>query len=724
MAFQPNTTVYLCAGTGMDASNSIWWYKYAYPHNNQAKYDDTWWNTCFQFFKAHSIANGSWYCTYLDPSRGYFKVGRMPLNDNSIPMGESGLGSSEKQAQINNPNIPFAECIRAVDYIIFANDAEGFNGDIQYAFVTEIKSINHNVACVYFTIDAIMTYQKFFHLGRSLVIRDMQFQEREGSIEGPPVYDNLNRISDDITPGANDYVQELINCPEDEYKFTNLGAYGKLFVMSDIDLSSDRIVPNAYFGGIASFTPSLSTKIENVDLGVGVYLINNRQCEALVKLGSFDAMEHLLYVYTVPLNLVPQNSETEPVFIADASTWRTEYTNNVYLIPVSKCFSSAGQIEVNTSSTDGYIPLNIKTYTAPYSYYSVTDMQGNSMEILPQLMEYGNDTDEFYFTLRLFFNLTIAPNVASTVTVGDYLGPEGYTNPLLSLWQQPSYAMTPNSSGYANNMIQAITTKGLSVKQFNSGAAITMATNFASGLGNVIGMGVGGAIAGPAGASIGGAIAGTLSGSLLAPSEAYGSGIMNAGVQNEIQSQYQQAQAQAGKTFGLPKATGGIPSGLTTFLMNNPGYRIFRMHLQNDILKQVDLYFSIFGYMQNTWRYPHINIRRRWCYVKLGTVNIVPHQANEYDAGGVPMFAREQIEKRLTNGVTFWNIRHALMGDGDGGESTVQSWSDSAIQSTKNCQFIKNYGRTPDDDIMKDNLSYTGGYAQDYTDDYNDIEGS
>lgn len=721
MAFQPNTTVYLCAGTGMDASNSIWWHKYAYPHTDTGSSDDSWWNTCFQFFKAHSIAEGSWYCTYLDPSRGFFKVGRMPLNDNSIPMGESGLGNSAKQAQINNPNIPFAECIRAVDYIIFANDAEGFSADIQYAFVTEIKSINHNVAAVYFTIDAIMTYQKFFHLGRCLVERDMQFQERDGSENGKPVFDNLNRISDDFAPGSTDYVQELISCPPDQYKFVQLGAYGKLFCMSDVDLSTEKITPNPYFGGIASFVPSQSTKIGDVDLGVGVYLINNRQCEALTKLGSFDAMEHLLYVYTVPLNLVPQNSETEPVFIANVNQFTTDYTNNTYDIPTTKCFSNIGQVTVGQPTTDGYTPLNIKTYTAPYSYYSVTDMQGSSMEILPQLMTQADDSDEYYFTPSLYFNLTVAPNVASTVTVDNYLGPEGYTSPLLTLWQQPSYAMTPNASGYANNMIQAITTKQLGEKQFNTGSGMNMATSLLSGVGNVLGAGIGAALGGGIGAGIGGSIANSLSDAFLGPMQALGRGSMSAGVNNEMQSQYQQAQAKAGQTYGLPKAVGGVPSGMTTFLMNNPGYRIFRMHLQNDILMQVDLYFSIFGYLQNAWRYPHINIRRRWCYVKLATVNIVPEQANQYDAGGVPLVFRQQIESRLRNGVTFWNMRHALMGDNDSGASTVQSWEDSAIQENKNCHWIKNYGKTPDDAIMKDNLSWTGGYATDYTDDYDDI---
>lgn len=724
MAFQPNTTVYLCTGTGIDSYNSIWWHKYAYSHTNQGDTDDSWWNTCFQFFKAHSIAHGNWYCTYLDPSRGYFKVGRMPLNDNSIPMGEAGLGSSAKQGQIDNPDIPFAECIRAVDYIIFANDADGFSADIQYAFVDRIDSINHNVAAVYFTIDAIMTYQKFFHLGRSMVVRDMQFQERDGSENGKPVLDNLNKIPEDISPSSSDYVQESVNCPESEYKFTNLGAYGSVLTMTDIDLTSEKIVANPYFGGIASFAPSQSTSVGQTSLGVGVYqLPTNKQCEALTRLGSFDAMEHLLYTYMVPKNMLQPMTSGEPVFIPDTIAYqRADYCRGNYIIKIPKQFSAIGAVEANQPNTEGYAPLNLKLYTAPFSYYSISDQQGSSIEILPQLFySNANDDDEYYFALPIFLQLETAPNVASALYVAEYMGKETLYDPLTTLWQMPAYAMTPNASGYNSQLMTAIAYKNVSEKQISTGAGWNFLTTLAIGATGLVGGAIGTTIGGPAGAAIGASAGGTIGHAVWGSTRQVAGTDTGSGAALENQAALLEENARLGRQFGLPKAVGGIGSGFTSMWMQNPGYRIFRMHLNNQLLQQLDMYFSIYGYLQNAWRYPHINIRKRWCYVKLGNVNIVPQQANQYDMGGVPTFARIQIEKRLQAGVTFWNVRHALMGDNDGGPSSVQDYTDGAIQSNKNCNFIRNYGKTPDDQIMIDNLSFTGGYADDYTDDYNDI---
>ena len=79
---------------------------------------------------------------------------------------------------------------------------------------------------------------------------------------------------------------------------------------------------------------------------------------------------------------------------------------------------------------------------------------------------------------------------------------------------------------------------------------------------------------------------------------------------------------------------------------------------------------------------------------------------------------RNQIESRLKAGITFWNLRHAIMGDDDSGASEAQSWQDKVIRDNTFCKFVRNYGTAPDSDIVKENASFTGGYASDYTDDY------
>ena len=176
MSYKPNTTVYLCSGTGLDYANSVWMHRYAY--SNESKEERAvWWNPLFQWFKAHSIAEGYWYYSYIDPSKGFVDVGRTPLSNGSD--GEKGLGNANKQAELDGKTLQYSEALRGVDWVVFANGTDSTDGDVTYCFVNNIEYINHNVARIHFTVDAILTYQKYFWLSRCFVDRDMQFNEWE-----------------------------------------------------------------------------------------------------------------------------------------------------------------------------------------------------------------------------------------------------------------------------------------------------------------------------------------------------------------------------------------------------------------------------------------------------------------------------------------------------------------------------------------------------------------
>lgn len=756
MSFHPNTTLYLCTGTGLDMQNSVWWHRFAYPDTNDPAIGATWWNTCFQWVKAHAIAEGHWYYTMIDPARGWVKVGRNPLYSKSNPpgaVGQSGLGSAEKQAQLDDPTLcAYADAIRAVDYLCFSN-----NGDIdtQYAFVDKIVSVNWNTAIIYFTIDAIMTYQKFFHLGKCVVARDMEFQERIGSLDGPPNYEKFNFEGEPYTPAETDYVfQHFADTSQDVVNKAIFGPYNRMFCTTDIDLDPTSITNNEYYPGIPAFQPSEASKLGEMSLGIGGYFVPQRKNLAFQRLGSFNAMEHILYSYVVPENLTTENNQgAEPRFVTDFNgVVNNDLIGQAYdlMFPVTYQDSAIWQ----TASTQDFTPINVKSNMAPFVYYSITDNQGGSVEIAPQNL---TDTDvtptaEHYFIAKINFDMSVAPNTLSALWVTNILTKNGsINNPLYTLWQIPSYAMTPNNSGYNSNLMASITQYNLSQTLVNTGsrgmrdqilaqgiintAGNTLATGLSTG-GEEIGAGIGTAIAGPVGSAVGGAIggvAGPTAGTavqnvynyasryLTEPKYHYYSGILGGGVTAYNAAMFNEALANQNRMYGLPKVVGGLPSGFSTRFLNQTGYWFYVVHLRNDLLKKVDYNFSIFGYAQNKFRYPHINIRQRWCYVKLDTVNIIPQQANAYNMGGVPTELKDQIVQRLQAGVTFWNLRAAIMGAGsDGGASDAQSYSDSRIQSCINCKFIKNYGATWDSDEIKENVSYTGGYADDYDDDHDD----
>lgn len=705
MSFKPNTTVYLCSGTGLDMANSIWWHRFAYPKSTLPK-DDTWWNTCFQWVKAHSVAQGYWYMSNIHQGNGYIDVGRTPYQT-AMQWGEEGLGNSAKQSELDNPYIYYTDALTAVDYLAFSNgvqEAPQFTSDVVYAFVTGMQSINNNVTRVFYTVDAIMTYQKFFHFGQCLVERDMQFQERQNSVDGVPNWGENNHQPEPLVPQDSDYIFQDYQSDEADFQYFTLGPYTRCFVTSDVDLrTADAIQPNSAYQGLPSFKSSPSSKIGSVDLGIGAYYIVNRENEVFEALGSYNAFEHILNTYVVPEKVANlAYSADPPLFIGDFDANTLEVYKEK-LIPLKMPATYTDLTGTTNTEQTGYRPVNVKSNFAPYVYFSISDKQGSSVEIpFDTLRQMGQETELNPFVLNTYMSLTAAPNIASMLWVANLPAGNGSLYvPLTTMWQQNSYVMTPNNSGYNIVASQQIAT------QQSMATKILVTGTIAVGLLAL-------AFAAPVGAGL-----------LFMGAASFGTATLNnlnQGFNQQAEQVAEQARLQA---IGLPKANGGLATGMTKYTYNNAGYKFYLVHLRTDLLKNVDYFFSIFGYTQNKVRYPHINIRRRWCFVKCSNVNIVPNlSVNNYNAGGVPMEALQQIDQRMKNGITFWNIRQALMGDGDTGPSDAFNWDDSRIQQCINCRFVKNYGSGPDSDVVKENASFTGGYADDYTDDYSYQEGT
>ena len=688
MSYKPDTTVYLCSGTGFDYANSAWMHKYAYS-NETPDVAKGYWNALFQWFKAHSIAEGYWYYTYTDPSKGYLDVGRTPLSTGS--KGESGLGNAQKQAQLDGNSMHYVEALRGVDYVVFANATS--DEDVQYCFVDKIEYINHNVARIYFTVDAILTYEKYFWLGRCFVDRDMQFGEWEETSgtrdDQTPTLEHINTMPEAVGAQETDYIIQKLDKDTDNQDTLNtlsLGSYTKTFCSTDVDL--DTIKASSGSSVIPAFDPSESSKIGNVELGIGVYQVNKRKNKGFNALGSFNAMEHILSTYMLPEKVVKSQSG-DCVFIADLdSVIDDKYkkgTPKKLKLPV---FFTDSNVINRDHAGGAFKPVNFKCYTAPLTYLSISDKQGSSLEIPPQLIMplVEAPSSEAYFTLSLDVNIVAAPNMPSNLYILNLRNRQGSEdNPFMTLWQAPSYSMTPNSSGYNQVYADNIAKRNAMVITFSILGGLTLAAGTIA---------TGGAL---------GAAAASAAPMLGKAATAAGAGAIGTIISGEINKKKMEE-------IGLPKAVGGLPNTMTSYTMNNAGYEFYWCHLKTDYLKIADYMFSIIGYNQSAFRYPHINTRKRWCYVKLNTVNIRGIAANEYDIAGVPFWAREQIESRLKSGVTFWNLRHAM---GDAPISSYSSMPETAIKMN----FVRNYGTSVRSEEILDNADHDEGYASDYSDD-------
>lgn len=711
MSFKPNTTVYLCTGTGLDYNNSVWMHKYAYS-DEDTELIKGWWNTLFQWFKAHSIAEGFWYYSYTDPMRGYIDVGRTPLSDGSN--GQSGLGNAQKQKEIESNSYHFSETIKAIDWIVFANGDGGAPYDVQYCMVDSVNYINYNTARIFFTVDAILTYQKYFWLGRSFVERDMQFGEWEQTSgdrnNQKPTFNAVNTMPESVATDENDFIiQKLTTDPinSETLEKMDLGAYTELFCSTDVDLQN--IKSNQWASALPAFLPSKSTKAGQVDLGIGVYRIRDRVNDGFTTLGSYNAMEHILSSYVLPTKVV--NPASSPIeFIADAqSLIKDEYKRGTpLLLKFPTVFHDSSLITL--ADSDGYKAVNFKCYTAPISYISISDKQGSSLEILPQKIKPVYEiTSDYYYTIGMDLNITAAPQMPSNLIIlnlTDRYGTEDM--PFMTMWQSSSYCMTPNNSGYNQVIAENIAKSNGYVQTIACLGTLALS---AVAIGGIIGSAAGaGAGAGAGAVSTGGSATAS---SLASGATSAGMGLAKGGLllgSKALSFGLGANQKEAMiKSTGLPKTAGGLPNTMTSFNMNHCGYEFFYCHLKTEYVKLADYLFSLTGYTQNAFRYPHINTRKRWCYVKLSTVNIRNIAGDSYDIGGVPFWARQQIESRLNNGVTFWNLRHAL------GESPIVDYNSIPASAIK-MQFVKRYGTSSRSPEMLDNADHDGGYASDYSD--------
>lgn len=693
MTLKPNGVVYLCADTGMDLNNSIWWDKYAYQ-SGPREYQGYWHHLKGLWFKAHACCEGFWYVEMISADKGYVKVGRTPLNNNSIPMGESGLHSivdDEKAALVPFADILLGRC----DYIYFTNGYGEYSSRQYFGFITQIENLNFNTAVVHFTLDAIQTYGEHFNFGPSIVARDMQHQEV--SYAGTPVKQNMNFQPEPMVPNASDFVFQRMTGSDEIFNVSNLGKYDKMFVMSDVSLASADIQPNKYYGGLPSFKVSKASKEGEVSLGVGGYYIPQRDNEVFDLLGSYNAVEHLLYTWLVPNKLVVNQPGGQiPVFVADfANMLEPQYKGEKHLklrTPIK--FNDDKTV---TPESDGYQPVNLKCFYPPLTYISIANGQGGSLEIeLPSLDDYEVSASNF-FNLDVLLNLSTAPNVGSCLYVlnnremagGEYA-------PFVTLWQMPSYSMTPNNSGYNQMYVEAASEKGSAVKYIAIGTGL----GIASGLTGVLSM-----AGGPLASAIGRDVS-NLTGQV-------GQRVSGVGINNLISSFEKERIAGTMEEFGLPKAVGGMGQGFTRYNMNQAAYYYFFVHQRTEIIKAADILFSIFGYAQNVFRYPNINTRRRWTYVQCPDVNII----DKGHVSAVPLWARQQIKQRMAAGITFWNVRHALLGDEDESADprSITSYNDPKIQENKGHRFVRNYGDFETMDFIKDNMSTVGGYCPNYT---------
>ena len=105
----------------------------------------------------------------------------------------------------------------------------------------------------------------------------------------------------------------------------------------------------------------------------------------------------------------------------------------------------------------------------------------------------------------------------------------------------------------------------------------------------------------------------------------------------------------------LPNITGGVTNGDVNFDTNNNNFKICKMRAKTEFLKQIDDYFTMYGYKINEIKTPNLTGRLNFNYIEIG-------ESDDIGYGSVPSFDMDLINKACRRGVTIWH-NHSNLGD-------------------------------------------------------------
>lgn len=104
-----------------------------------------------------------------------------------------------------------------------------------------------------------------------------------------------------------------------------------------------------------------------------------------------------------------------------------------------------------------------------------------------------------------------------------------------------------------------------------------------------------------------------------------------------------------------PSAVGGQSAGnVLQIVLDNYGFSINWVWPSYQNIKCIDEYFSMYGYRTNRLKVPNVNTRPLWNYVKT---------AGAVVTGPFTHTAKLAMQQQLDNGVTFWHVPAATIGD-------------------------------------------------------------
>lgn len=434
-----------------------------------------------------------------------------------------------------------ADLIYDCNYLMYQNTS--FSNKWFYAFITDIEYVNNGVAEISFAFDDLQSW--FFDMWLEECFIERQHAEADG-ITG-------NLVEENLTLGEYEY---------DNYEKLNYFNDLKVVIAicdSDMPLGSGEY-DNTYSGcRLYAFDPSERTLIDG--------LLNNYS-------GKPDSV---VLMYMCPSDLIGD--------VTDDHTIPFDHTAISYRITKTA-------ISPN-DSFGNYVPRNRKLYSFPYTYISVNNGSGSSINCRYEYFK--NLTPDFLFegTLTAPVKISCKPrnykHVESDVITSGALMEEcvvvdGY--PTCS-WNSDAF-----TRWFTQNAVPNILQSG-----------------FAIGLQSFMNS---------------------------SPALVGASGLLT--IANTLKEGYQSSlQADTNR--------GNFSVGNVNSAHQKNNFYISRVRIREEYARRIDNYFQMYGYAQKIVGIPNIHAREKWTYIK--TLGCVCN-------GNIPTTAKRNIEKLFNNGLRFF----------------------------------------------------------------------
>lgn len=353
------------------------------------------------------------------------------------------------------------------------------------------------------------------------------------------------------------------------------------------------------------FVESGTTKNSINRIFTGLYLVgvsNSIEARYFIEgMNTDNKLDAIVNIFMIP-KIITEHSTTETV------SFNTNYKGIIIPVYLFKnyyqSYMRAHLFEVTTpTSLNGYVPKNNKLLVYPYSMFTLSNRTGSVQEY--KFEDFGGyDLEQQYHNGEFTEELALTGG-----GVTGFIYPMYYKNISVNREYAMEKGKLPTCPWTGDAYIN-----WLSANAINLGMA-------------GISQGIMGAVA------IGRGLSGDIAGGVETGAGVIGS-ILN--------TQLQKAEAKR-----IPDTIRGqVGSGDINFSTASSGYSLNKLTLKPEYLRQIDSFFTMFGYKVNELKVPNLWSRRNWNYIKTVNVNLI---------GDIPQDDMQTLKDMFNKGVTLWH---------------------------------------------------------------------